>query len=626
MADAQKTVAIIFEGDTSSAEAQTEKLNQALRRIEGAAFSIENAPDPIKGIGTDAEAATPKVEEMNKSLEATSKTEGSLLSVGNALKALAASLVVRDWVDANANAEQFLRTMQLVTGDSQAAARELEYVRETSNRLGLEVRSASDSFARLAAATKGTALEGDGARVIFEAVAGTLAALGRSSSDTERALVQVAQGVSKGKFELEDLKSIAEVMPGFFDQFAASLNKTTPELFDLIGQGKIGTKEFLAFANVLNENLGSAKFDGYQQNLNRLKNALTEAFVILGDAGAWDVFVSAIKTATASVIGAIGFIRLLGETWGNVAYTLTSGDIAGFGARFEESMAKAAASMRPASDALLGIEDGANKAGFSAAEAGKKIADGMAQAKFSADEFLKTFDNIVRTTTSQTDLAKATTDLVIAFSKGDIEAGAFYTRLDDVQKKQLELDKALGGATTALFGQQEQMKKNAAETDKARAAAEKFQLEMEKLASNERIKLIEAAVKINVAQIEADSKVAVAAFDSINKTVESTGETLSDLFGILAGGTKSWDTWRRLTEAIELEQKRRTEALEMQNKLLQAQIDLANARAASIQQGGALITIDGAGLQPHLEAFMWEILRTIQVRVNSDGLEMLMGL
>jgi len=35
--------------------------------------------------------------------------------------------------------------------------------------------------------------------------------------------------------------------------------------------------------------------------------------------------------------------------------------------------------------------------------------------------------------------------------------------------------------------------------------------------------------------------------------------------------------------------------------------------------------VDGAGLQPHLEAFMWEILQTIQVRVNQDGLEMLLG-
>jgi hypothetical protein len=80
-----------------------------------------------------------------------------------------------------------------------------------------------------------------------------------------------------------------------------------------------------------------------------------------------------------------------------------------------------------------------------------------------------------------------------------------------------------------------------------------------------------------------------------------------------------------LTEAIELEQERRTEALQMQNRLIQAQIDLMKARAAALERGGAIISIDGAGLQPHLEAFMWEILRTIQTRVNNDGLEMLLG-
>ena len=34
---------------------------------------------------------------------------------------------------------------------------------------------------------------------------------------------------------------------------------------------------------------------------------------------------------------------------------------------------------------------------------------------------------------------------------------------------------------------------------------------------------------------------------------------------------------------------------------------------------------NGDGLQPHLEAFMWEILEAIQVRVNADGYEMLLG-
>ena len=44
------------------------------------------------------------------------------------------------------------------------------------------------------------------------------------------------------------------------------------------------------------------------------------------------------------------------------------------------------------------------------------------------------------------------------------------------------------------------------------------------------------------------------------------------------------------------------------------------------QAAEKVIKIDGAGLQPQLEAFMWEILKAIQVRVNQDGLKLLLGL
>jgi hypothetical protein len=39
-----------------------------------------------------------------------------------------------------------------------------------------------------------------------------------------------------------------------------------------------------------------------------------------------------------------------------------------------------------------------------------------------------------------------------------------------------------------------------------------------------------------------------------------------------------------------------------------------------------MISIDGKGLQPHLEAFMFEILSAIQVKANAEGMKMLVGL
>jgi len=58
---------------------------------------------------------------------------------------------------------------------------------------------------------------------------------------------------------------------------------------------------------------------------------------------------------------------------------------------------------------------------------------------------------------------------------------------------------------------------------------------------------------------------------------------------------------------------------------LSKEIAIADARAAALRRGDAMIRIDGDGLQPHLEAFMFEILESIQVRVNQEGQELLLG-
>ena len=166
----------------------------------------------------------------------------------------------------------------------------------------------------------------------------------------------------------------------------------------------------------------------------------------------------------------------------------------------------------------------------------------------------------------------------------------------------------------------------AKEADKARKEAADMALELEKLASNERIKFIEAQVQLNVAQVEADAEKVKAIFASIDNTVNSTGDLLGELFKQMGNfDGMSWGAQSLIEDQIEIENQRRGEALELQKELTAAQIAEMRARTQSMQSGGGLIKIDGAGLQPHLEAFMWEILQAIQVRVNSDGMKMLLG-
>jgi len=106
-------------------------------------------------------------------------------------------------------------------------------------------------------------------------------------------------------------------------------------------------------------------------------------------------------------------------------------------------------------------------------------------------------------------------------------------------------------------------------------------------------------------------------------TITSTGELLGELFDAFTSTTGLDQLF--VQREIERESERRDNALKLQERLTNAQIDALRERTRQMANGQALLTVDGAGLQPHLEAFMWEILRTIQVRVNEDGLDMLLG-
>lgn len=153
---------------------------------------------------------------------------------------------------------------------------------------------------------------------------------------------------------------------------------------------------------------------------------------------------------------------------------------------------------------------------------------------------------------------------------------------------------------------------------------EDYRLELEKIDSNERIKVIEARVALDIAEAEANAEKVIATFDSINTSIDSTGSIISELFGSLGEGSRldQLDVASQIRKENELREK----AFELQEKMTKAQIEEIKARTRQISKGDALIKVDGTGLQPHLEAFMFEILREIQVRVNADGEEMLLGL
>lgn len=232
---------------------------------------------------------------------------------------------------------------------------------------------------------------------------------------------------------------------------------------------------------------------------------------------------------------------------------------------------------------------------------------------------------------SAKDTAEATKEMAEAaqvvapeWASAEDKARGYKVVMDDMGKVTFQqVGGAIKDTDKTLDDHGKALDEAAKKAEKAQEAAQKYALEMEKLASNERIKFIEATVQLNIAQLQADTETVKAAFASIDNTVTSTGDLLGNLFGQLSGADLT-DKFG-LERQIDLENKRRQDALDLQKKLVEAQVLYMNKRAEALGKGDALITIQADGLEPQLEAIWVEIMRKIQVKAAEEGLEMLLG-
>jgi tape measure domain-containing protein len=651
MADLSQTIAIVFQGKDNASD-EIAKVERGLAGVDKAGKGALEVSDQLGGIA------------------------GKVGSIGTAIAtafgALAVGTLAAQFLEANTQVERFTRAVSQIAGGSEAANRELAYLREVSDRLGLSVADTSGAYLSLLAATRGTALEGAETRRIFEAVAGAMANLGRSSADTEGALLAVQQMISKGKVSAEELRGqLGERLPGAFAIAAKAAGTTTEGLNDLLESGQLLAEDFLpAFARELQSAFGSTQpVDGYTAAVNRLKNAFDEALIALGQSGVFDALTSTLQGAAKFAQSLGGGLEYLGTTLRATYNLARGGSFDVFSAEMDlaadradkvsqslvgglnQSLAETARLTRQAGEATSGYDAemaklerqaGAQTAALKeTAEAFKTLGVSPEKAKVGVEQLLAAFDTLskagsvngnqllagleaaLKRIDDKKYLPTLQEDLKAAFEGGRISVEQYVAGVKQINEAFVKLDKGANGTADAL-------KKQAAEAKKAEEAQERLRLELEKLASNERIKLIEARVQLNVTEVQEQTKRIQAAFESLDNTVNSTAEVISKAFGVLGDQTsKPWidnELRNKLFDQIDRENGFRERALKTQEELTQAQIDLLRQQARQIERGDALIKIDGTGLEPHIEAFMFEILKKLQVTTTRDGLKILLGM
>jgi tape measure domain-containing protein len=258
--------------------------------------------------------------------------------------AKAAAELVQKTVEVSMAFEKVKNTLGVGVGFDKVGE-EMAYVRGLSDKLGMNLLSTAQGYAQMTAASKGTRLEGEATRRVFEGLSKASTALQWSQQDMSLALLAVTQMISKGKVSSEELRrQLGERMPGAMRMAADAMGITTRELEKQLKAGKLMTDDFLPkFAEQLEKKFGPAAeqaANSLQANFNRMETAVQTFFMTLGELGISEGFklamkgvAQAVKSVTESVEAfaktaggqaLAASIRTLGAEVGNLVVNLTA--------------------------------------------------------------------------------------------------------------------------------------------------------------------------------------------------------------------------------------------------------------------------------------------------------------
>ena len=173
--------------------------------------------------------------------------------------------------------QQLRASLANVAGGITQGQQAFTFITDTANRYGLSLTTLAQSYRSLTAATRGTALEGEGTQRLFTAISAASRTLGLSSEQTGRALVAFQQIISKGKVSQEELRQqLGEALPGAMQVAARAFGVTTAQLDAMITKGLDATEFVRRFTAQLEREMpqGAKGVETAAMAFNRLGNEI----------------------------------------------------------------------------------------------------------------------------------------------------------------------------------------------------------------------------------------------------------------------------------------------------------------------------------------------------------------
>lgn len=227
--------------------------------------------------------------------------------------------------------ESAMSGLTAITGSTEKAGKEFDYLREQSNRLGLDLLKTSKDYTQFAAAV-GDKLPKDQMRAIFEGASEWGLVTGASADEASRALKSLNQMMSKGTVMSEELKGqLSEALPGSVGLFVKALNDmkgvtnlTEQDLFKLMEDGKLFSKDILPHvAKQMKEaaRQGGALDKAMKSNRaswQRLNTSMQNAMNVFFTSGFGNSLTNAFDSISAAIDGSGGAFEMFGHIAGKI--------------------------------------------------------------------------------------------------------------------------------------------------------------------------------------------------------------------------------------------------------------------------------------------------------------------
>ncbi|MDK4696460.1 tape measure protein [Kingella negevensis] len=262
-----------------------------------------------------AAAAKARVKELNAELKDAPKTNLSPLSmsiggIGAAAVGAVASVAalgkgISDVLAATQEFQAIQTRFTYAFNGAEEGAKQLQFVREEANRLGLEFTGAANGYAQLASATKELNISQEQTQGIFKGVASTVAGMGLSADEANGVFLALSQIAGKGKVSMEELRGqLGERLTPAMSIAAKAMGVTTAELEKMVENGISAEKFLPKFGAALEDafsDTAAKNAESLTGQINLLKNRYNEFLTSLGNGGVGDAAIAIFKDISSAM-------------------------------------------------------------------------------------------------------------------------------------------------------------------------------------------------------------------------------------------------------------------------------------------------------------------------------------